>query len=175
MLCILVHWLSECGTAAVVEFPGVLYRGGAEHKIRKYLVDNNFVDTIIQLPPDLFFGTSIATVIIVLKKNKQDTNILFIDATNEFVRPGNKNKLDDEHIQKILDAFAERKDIQHFAKLVSYKKIKENDYNLSVSSYVDKEDTSEKVDIKEINQQIKDIVDKQNQLRMAIDEIIVNL
>jgi type I restriction enzyme M protein len=134
-------WLSPKGAAAIVCFPGVLYRGGAEQKIRKYLVDNNYVDTVIQLPPDLFFGTGIATGIMVIKKNKQDTNILFIDASDEFTRSGNKNKLTDENIAKIMKAYTDRKDIPHFASLVPYEKITENDYNLAVSSYVEKEDT----------------------------------
>ena len=168
-------WLSPKGAAAIVCFPGILYRGGAEQKIRKYLVDNNFVDTIIQLPPDLFFGTSIATSIMVLKKNKQDNNILFIDASDKFVRGGNKNKLTDEHIEEILNAFTLRKDIPHFAKLVAYDTIVENDYNLAVSSYVEKEDTTEEIDIKKLNAEIERIVARQAELRKAIDEIVREL
>jgi len=168
-------WLSPKGAAAIVCFPGILYRGGAEQKIRKYLVDNNFVDTIIQLPPDLFFGTSIATSIMVLKKNKQDNNILFIDASDKFVRGGNKNKLTDEHIEEILNAFTQRKDIPQFAKLVAYDTIVENDYNLAVSSYVEKEDTTEEIDIKKLNAEIEKIVARQAELRKAIDEIVREL
>jgi type I restriction enzyme M protein len=153
----------------------VLYRGGAEQKIRKYLVDNNYVDTVIQLPPDLFFGTGIATGIMVIKKNKQDTNILFIDASDEFTRSGNKNKLTDEHIAKIMKAYTDRKDIAHFASLVPYEKITENDYNLAVSSYVEKEDTTEKIDIEKLNAEIEQIVARQAELRKAIDEIVKEL
>ena len=131
----MLSWLSTIGTAAIVEFPGVLYRGGAEQKIRKYLIDNNYVDTVIQLPPDLFFGTTIATCIIVLKKSKKDNNTLFIDASAEFVRGGNKNQLSDDNRKKILAAFIERKDSEYFAKLVDNQRIGENDYNIAVSSY----------------------------------------
>jgi type I restriction enzyme M protein len=168
-------WLSPKGAAAIVCFPGVLYRGGAEQKIRKYLVDNNYVDTVIQLPPDLFFGTGIATGIMVIKKNKQDTNILFIDASDEFTRSGNKNKLTDENIAKIMKAYTDRKDIPHFASLVPYEKITENDYNLAVSSYVEKEDTTEEVDIHKLNAEIEQIVARQAELRKAIDEIVKEL
>jgi type I restriction enzyme M protein len=168
-------WLSPKGAAAIVCFPGVLYRGGAEQKIRKYLVDNNYVDTVIQLPPDLFFGTGIATGIMVIKKNKQDTNILFIDASDEFTRSGNKNKLTDENIAKIMKAYTDRKDIPHFASLVPYEKITENDYNLAVSSYVEKEDTTEEVDIHKLNAEIDQIVARQAELRKAIDEIVKEL
>ena len=117
----MLAWLSTIGTAAIVEFPGVLYRSGAERKIRKYLIDNNYIDTVIQLPPDLFFGTTIATCVIVLKKSKKDNKTLFIDASAEFVRGGNKNKLSDENRAKILKAFIQRKDIAHFAKLTDHK------------------------------------------------------
>lgn len=168
----MLSWLSTSGTAAIVEFPGVLYRGGAEQKIRKYLIENNYIDTVIQLPPDLFFGTSIATCIIVLKKSKKDNKVLFIDASAEFVRGGNKNKLTDKNRKKILDAFAERNDIEYFAKLVDNKNIAENDYNISVSSYVEQEDTREVIDIKELNMEIEKIVARQNELRTAIDKIV---
>jgi type I restriction enzyme M protein len=171
----MLSWLSTSGTAAIVEFPGVLYRGGAEQKIRKYLVDNNYIDTVIQLPPDLFFGTSIATCIIVLKKSKKDNKTLFIDASAEFVRSGNKNKLDDTHREKILNAFIERKDIEYFAKLTDNKDIEENDYNIAVSSYVVQEDTREVIDITELNAKIKDIVTRQNELRASIDEIVADI
>jgi len=132
----ILSWLAVDGTAAIVEFPGVLYRGGAEKEIRKYLVDNNYVDTVIQLPPDLFFGTTIATCIVVLRKSKIDDAILFIDASKEFYRSGNKNKLLDEHRKKVLHAFSERKDIEHFARLVPIKEISENNYNISVGLIV---------------------------------------
>ena len=171
----MLHWLSTSGTAAIVEFPGVLYRGGAEQKIRKYLIDNNYIDAVIQLPPDLFFGTTIGTCIIVLKKSKKDNATLFIDASAEFVRGGNKNKLTDTNRKKILNAYIERKDYDHFAKLVLNKDIAENDYNIAVSSYVEQENTTEEVDIEVLNAQIAEIVIKQNKLRSAIDEIIADL
>jgi type I restriction enzyme M protein len=171
----MLSWLSTSGTAAIVEFPGVLYRGGAEQKIRKYLVDNNYVDTVIQLPPDLFFGTSIATCVIVLKKSKKDNATLFIDASAEFVRGGNKNKLTDANRKRILNAFIERKDENHFAKLVPNKDIANNDYNIAVSSYVEQENTTEEVDIEKLNAHIAEIVIRQNKLRTAIDEIVADL
>ena len=171
----MLSWLSTSGTAAIVEFPGVLYRGGAEQKIRKYLIDNNYIDTVIQLPPDLFFGTSIATCIIVLKKSKKDNATLFIDASAEFVRGGNKNKLTETNRKKILNAFIDRKDIDHFAKLVLNSDIAENDYNIAVSSYVEQENTTEEVDILKLNAHIAEIVIKQNKLRTAIDEIVADL
>ncbi|HOE76970.1 MAG TPA: N-6 DNA methylase, partial [Rectinema sp.] len=157
------------------EFPGVLYRGGAEQKIRKYLIDNNYIDTVIQLPPDLFFGTTIATCIIVLKKSKRDNSTLFIDASAEFVRGGNKNKLSEENRKRILKAFIERKDEDYFTRLVPNSEIAENDYNIAVSSYVIREDTSEEVDIEKLNAHIAEIVIKQNHLRAAIDEIVSDL
>lgn len=168
----MLAWLSTSGTAAIVEFPGVLYRGGAEAKIRKYLIDNNYIDAVIQLPPDLFFGTTIATCVVVLKKSKKDNKTLFIDASAEFVRGGNKNKLSEENRKKILQAFTERKDAEYFAKLVENESIAENDYNLAVSSYVAAEDTREVVDITELNKSISSIVARQNELRLAIDEIV---
>lgn len=171
----MLSWLSTSGTAAIVEFPGVLYRGGAEQKIRKYLVDNNYIDTVIQLPPDLFFGTNIATCIIVLKKSKKDNKTLFIDASAEFVRGGNKNKLTDKNRAKITKSFTERADIEHFAMLVDNEAIEENDYNIAVSSYVTQKDTCEIIDIKELNAEIASIVARQNELRKAIDEIVVDI
>lgn len=171
----MLAWLSTSGTAAIVEFPGVLYRGGAEAKIRKYLVDNNYVDAVIQLPPDLFFGTMIATCVIVLKKSKKENKTLFIDASKEFVRGGNKNKLSEENRNKILKAFIDRKDADYFAKLVDNNTIAENDYNIAVSSYVVAEDTREVVDIKELNKEIKRIVARQSELRVAIDKIVLNI
>lgn len=171
----MLAWLSTIGTAAIVEFPGVLYRGGAEQKIRKYLVDNNYIDTVIQLPPDLFFGTTIATCIIVLKKSKKDNKTLFIDASAEFVRGGNKNKLSEVNRTKILEAFTMRKDAEYFAKLVDNKAIADNDYNIAVSSYVVAEDTREVVDITELNKKIAHIVARQNELRTAIDEIVKDI
>lgn len=167
--------LAVNGTAAIVEFPGVLYRGGAEQKIRKYLIDNNFVDAVIQLPPDLFFGTTIATCIIVLKKSKTDNKTLFIDASAEFGRSGNKNKLSDKNQTKILDAFVGRADIDHFARLVDNSEIAENSYNIAVSSYVEQEDTREVIDITELNAEIEQIVAMQQELRVAIDAIVADL
>jgi type I restriction enzyme M protein len=170
-----LSWLATNGTAAIVEFPGVLYRSGAEQKIRKYLIDKNFIDTIIHLPKDLFFGTGIDTCIIILKKNKTDNKTLFIDASAEFTRGGNKNKLADVNQNKILQAFINRKNIKYFAKLVRNCDIEANDYNLAVSSYVEKEDTREVVDIIKLNAQIKQIVARENELRRAIDEIIIDI
>lgn len=168
----MLSWLSTSGTAAIVEFPGVLYRSGAEQKIRKYLIDNNYIDAVIQLPPDLFFGTTIATCVVVLKKSKKDNKTLFIDASAEFVRGGNKNKLSEENRKKILNAYIDRADIQHFAKIVDNKKIAENNYKLDVTSYVIAEDTREVVNIIELNAEIARIVAKQNELRKSIDEIV---
>ncbi len=171
----MLSWLSTAGTAAIVEFPGVLYRSGAEQKIRKYLIDNNYIDTVIQLPPDLFFGTTIATCVIVLKKSKKDNATLFIDASAEFVRGGNKNKLSEANRKKILNAFIERKSIDHFAKLIPNSDIAENDYNIAISSYVEQENTTEEVDIEQLNAHIAEIVIRQNKLRTAIDEIVADL
>lgn len=167
-----LSWLATNGTASIVCFPGIFYRGGAEQKIRKYLVDNNFIDCIIQLPDNLFFGTSIATCIMVLKKSKKDNNILFIDASKECVKVTNNNKLTDENIDNIAKIFTDRKDIDYVAKLVSNTEIEENDYNLSVSTYVEKEDTREKIDIVELNKQIEEIVARENVLRDEIDKIV---
>ena len=171
----MLHWLAEDGAAAIVEFPGVLYRGGAEGKIRRYLVENNFVHTIIQLPPDLFFGTTIATCIIVLKKSRIDDKVLFVDASSQFVREGNKNRLNEENRENLLSLAFERKDVEHVAKLVSIDDIAANDWNLSVSSYVEPEDTREKVDIAELNNRIAGIVQRQQQLRASIDAIVAEL
>ena len=167
-----LSWLSSSGTAAIVCFPGIFYRGGAEQKIRKYLVDNNFVDCIIQLPSNLFFGTSIATCIMVLKKNKKDNTTLFIDASQKCVKVTNNNRLTEDNINEIVNIFAERKDVQYTAKLASIEEIQENDYNLSVSTYVEKEDTREKIDIQVLNKQIAEIVEHENKLRLEIDKII---
>ncbi|NUM72560.1 MAG: type I restriction-modification system subunit M [Ignavibacteriaceae bacterium] len=171
----ILSWLSTAGTAAIVEFPGVLYRGGAEQKIRKYLVDNNYIDTVIQLPPDLFFGPTIATCIIVLKKSKKDNATLFIDASKEFVRIRNKNKLTDENRLRILNAFINRTEEDHFSRVVPNNLIAENDYNIAVSSYIEQENNSEEVDIERLNAHIAEIVIKQNHLRAAIDEIVADL
>lgn len=171
----MLSWLATNGTAAIVEFPGVLYRGGAERKIRKYLVDNNYIDTVIQLPPDLFFGTTIATCIIVLKKSKTDNSILFLDGSALFERQGNKNKLRESDRQQILDAFVAREDSEHFAALVPAETIEQNDYTISVSSYVQPEDTREAIDITELNARIKQIVAREQELREQIDAIVADL
>lgn len=171
----ILSWLAVDGTAAIVEFPGVLYRSGAEQKIRKYLIDNNFVDAVIQLPPDLFFGTGISTCIVVLKKSKNDNKTLFIDASPHFIRAGNKNKLTDDNQQVVLDAYIARRDVDHFVRLVDNNEIADNEYNLSVSSYVVAEDTREVVDIAALNADIARIVARQQELRTAIDEIVADL
>ena len=165
-------WLATNGTAAIVCFPGVMYRGGAEKKIRKYLIDNNYVDCIIQLPDKLFYGTSIATCIMVMKKSKKDNATLFIDASKEFVKVTNSNKLTQENIQHVVDCYVSRKDKKYVAKLVSNEDIGEQDYNLSVSTYVEQEDTREKIDITVLNKEIKEIVAKEAKLRTEIDKII---
>ncbi|KRE61796.1 restriction endonuclease [Arthrobacter sp. Soil736] len=171
----ILSWLAVNGTAAIVEFPGVLYRAGAEQKIRKYLIDNNYVDAVIQLPPELFFGTTIATCIIVLKKSKTDNAVLFIDASAEFSRGGNKNKLTKPHQKKILDAFTTREDAEHFAKLVPNVDIAASAYNLAVASYVEPVDTREIIDITEINVEIARIITRQQELRTSVDEIVADL
>lgn len=171
----MLSWLATDGTAAIVEFPGVLYRGGAEKKIRQYLVDNNYVDTVIQLPPDLFFGTSIATCIIVLKKAKTDNDVLFIDASEKFRRDGNKNVLLDEHRDEILELFSTREDVEYVAHRVSNEALAKNDYNLTVSAYVEVEDTREKIDIVELNTEIAEVVTNQMALREEVETIVAEL
>ena len=167
-----LSWLATNGTASIVCFPGIFYRSGAEQKIRRYLIDNNFVDCIIQLPDNLFFGTSIATCIMVLKKNKKDNNTLFIDATKECIKVTNNNQLTEQNINNIIKIFKNRKDVEYVAKLVSNKEIAENDYNLSVSTYVEKEDTREKINIVELNKVIDKIVEREQKLRDEINKII---
>lgn len=170
-----LSWLSTNGTAAIVCFPGIFYRGGAEQKIRKYLVDNNFIDCIIQLPDNLFFGTSIATCIMVVKKSKNENATLFIDATAECEKVTNNNKLRDKNIEKILKMFTDRADIAHKARLVQNSEIAENDYNLSVSTYIEKEDTRQAIDIKALNKEIAEIVAREQVLRDEIDKIIAEI
>ena len=170
-----LSWLAPNGTAAIVCFPGIMYRGGAEQKIRKYMVDNNFVDCVIQLPSNLFFGTTIATCIMVLKKGKSDNKVLFIDATNECIKVTNNNKLTQDNIRRIVDTFAGREEIAHFAHLADYDEIAENDYNLSVSTYVEAEDTREKIDIVKLNAEIREIVAREQVLRDEIDKIIAEI
>ena len=171
----MLSWLSPKGTAAIVEFPGVLYRGGAEQKIRQYMIDNNFVDTVIQLPSDLFFGTSIATCILVLKKNKTDNNILFVDATDECVRTTNKNKLSDENINNLINVLKDRKSIENKSYLATYEEVKENDYNISVNSYLKTNDGDTIIDIKEVNKKLSEIVPRQQKIRAELEAIIKEL
>ena len=171
----MLSWLSAKGTAAIVEFPGVLYRSGAEGKIRKYLIDNNFVDTVIQLPSDLFFGTSIATCILVLKKNKTDNSILFVDASEECVRNTNKNKLSDANIENILSLLKNRVDVENKAILVPNEEIADNDYNISVNSYLKTATDEVEIDIVKLNKSIQEIVTKQDQVRKELDAIISEL
>ena len=170
-----LSWLAPNGTAAIVCFPGIMYRGGAEKKIRKYLIDNNFIDCIIQLPSNLFFGTSIATCIMVLKRGKNDNKTLFIDASNECIKVTNNNKLTQENIEHIVDVFAKREEIAHFSHLANYDEITANDYNLSVSTYVEAEDTREKTDIVKLNAEIEEIVAREQVLRDEIAKIIAEI
>lgn len=171
----MLSWLSPKGTAAIVEFPGVLYRGGAEQKIRQYMIDNNFVDTVIQLPPDLFFGTSIATCILVLKKNKLDNNILFVDASEECVRNTNKNKLSDENINNIINLLKDRNTVENKSYLASYDEVKDNDYNISVNSYLKTNNNDNNIDIEEVNKMLAEVVPRQQQIRKELEEIIKEL
>ena len=165
-------WLATNGTAAIVCFPGIMYRGGAEKKIRQYLIDNNFIDCIIQLPSNLFYGTSIATCIMVLKKSKADNRTLFIDASAECIKVTNNNKLTEENIRHIVDEFVSRADVDHFARCVPYEEIAQNEYNLSVSTYVQPEDTREVIDIVKLNAEIERIVAREQVLRDEIAKII---
>ena len=170
-----LSWLSPEGTAAIVCFPGVFYRGGAEQKIRKYLIDNNFVDAVIQMPENLFFGTSIATCLLILKRNRPDNKVTFIDASKECVKVTNSNKLTEENIQSIYRYFMDRKDVDYTVKMVDADKIAAENYNLSVSTYVEKQDTREKVDIVKLNAEIKEIVAREQVLRDEIDKIIAEI
>ena len=170
-----LSWLATNGTAAIVCFPGVMYRGGAEQKIRQYLIDNNYIDCIIQLPDNLFYGTSIATCVMVLKKSKADNSTLFIDASKEFVKVTNNNKLTQENIDNILNAYVGRKDIRHFCKLVPNTEIARQDYNLTISTYVEQEDTREKIDIAALNAEIESIVAREQALRDEIAKIIAEI
>lgn len=171
----MLSWLSQRGTAAIVEFPGILYRGGTEQKIRKYMVDNNFIDTIIQLPTDLFFGTNIGTCILVLKKNKTDNSILFIDASKEFVRTTNKAKLSDNNINNILDLVKNRKTNENKSYLASYDEIVSEKYNLSVSTYLKATAEELDIDINELNSDIKNLLSKESSLESIIESIISDL
>ena len=172
-----LSYLSSKGRAAIVCFPGIFYRGGAEQKIRKYLVDSNYIETVIALPPNLFYGTSIAVNILILSKHKPDTDIQFINASGEdfFTKETNNNVLEDRHIDRIIDLFDRKEEVKYVATSVDYKRIVENDYNLSVSSYVEAEDTRPKTDIKELNARIRRIVARENELRAEIDKIVAEL
>lgn len=170
-----LSWLATGGTAAIVCFPGIMYRGGAEQKIRKYLIDNNYIDCIIQLPSNLFFGTSIATCIMVLKKGKPDNKTLFIDASSQCVKVTNNNKLIQANIGKIVEVFAARAEEPHFSHLASYDEIEGNAYNLSVSTYVEAEDAREKINIVKLNAEIEGIVAREQILRDEIAKIIVEI
>ena len=170
-----LSWLATNGTAAIVCFPGIMCRGGKEQKIRKYLIENNYVDCVIQLPENLFFGTTIATCIMVLKKSKSDSKVLFIDATKECIKVTNNNKLDEKNITNIIDAFKKRVSKDYFTYLATYDEIKANEYNLSVSTYVEPEDTREVIDIVKLNAKIKAIVAQEQALREAIDKLITEI
>ena len=167
-----LSWLANDGTAAIVCFPGIMYRGGAEQKIRKYLVDYNYVDCVIQLPSNLFFGTPIATCIMVLKKGKKDSNVLFIDATEECIKVTNNNKLTEKNIDRIVGWYSKGESVEYRAYLATYDELKEHEYNLSVNTYVEAKDTREVVDIKALNEEIKAIVEREEVLRTEIDRII---
>jgi len=170
-----LHYLSGKGRAAIVSFPGIFYRGGAERKIRKYLVDNNYVETVISLAPNLFYGTSIAVNILVLSKHKSDTRIQFIDASKLYTQQTNTNILEAKHIEKIMQVFDIKAEVEYFAISVDNQKIADNDYNLSVSSYVEAEDTREKIDITQLNAEIKTTVEKIDRLRAEIDAIVAEI
>jgi type I restriction enzyme M protein len=169
-----LSYLSSKGRAAIVCFPGIFYRGGAEQKIRQYLVDNNFVETVISLAPNLFFGTSIAVNILVLSKSKTENKTQFIDASGEdfFKKVTNNNVLEDSHIEKIMELFDKKENAAHIAVSIDNSKIAENDYNLSVSSYIEAKDNREVVDIAVLNEEIVKTVEKINALRISINEII---
>jgi len=171
----MLNWLSSEGTAATVCFPGTLYRGGAEQKIRKYLVDNNYIDAVIQMPSNLFFGTSIATCLLILKKGKKDNKTAFIDASNEFVKVTNNNKLSEENIQTVYGWYRDRENVQYRVEMKTIDDIAKEGYNLSVSTYLEQEDKREKVDIVKLNAEIKEIVAREQVLREEIDRIIAEI
>lgn len=170
-----LNYLSAKGRAAIVTFPGIFYRGGAEQKIRQYLIDNNYVETVISLAPNLFFGTSIAVNILVLSKSKADNKTQFIDASGIFKKETNNNVLTDEHIAEILKLFADKTDVDHLVKMVDKETIAENDYNLAVSSYVEAKDTREVIDIDVLNADIRQTVAKIDTLRAEIDKIVAEI
>jgi len=170
-----LNYLSPKGRAAIVCFPGIFYRGGAEQKIRQYLVDNNYVETVISLAPNLFFGTTIAVNILVLSKHKTDTNVQFIDASALFKKETNNNILTDGHIQQIMQVFDSKADTDYLAKSVPFEAVAANDYNLSVSSYVEALDTREIVDISTVNAELSTTVARITQLRTEIDAIVAEI
>lgn len=170
-----LSYLSSKGRAAIVCFPGIFYRKGAEQTIRKYLVKNNFVDCVIQLPENLFFGTSIATCILIMAKNKIENKVLFIDASKEFKKETNNNVLEEKNINAIVEEFRNRTNKEYFSRYVDKAEIEENDYNLSVSTYVEKKDTREIIDIVKLNKEIEETVLRINELRASIDEIVKEL
>lgn len=170
-----LHYLSSKGRAAIICFPGIFYRGGAEQKIRQYLVDNNYIETVIALAPNLFFGTSIAVTVLVLSKHKTNTKIQFIDASQLFKKATNNNVLLDEHIEKIMARFDDKANVDYFAQSVPFENIVANDYNLSVRSYVKAEDTRPLVDITKLNAELKTRVAKIDKIRAEIDAIIAEI
>lgn len=170
-----LSYLSSKGRAAIVCFPGIFYRKGAEKTIRKYLIDNNFIDCVMQLPENLFFGTSIATCILVMSKNKTENKVLFIDASKEFQKETNNNILEEKNIDAIIEEFRNRADVEYFSRYVDVSEIEENDYNLSVSTYVEKEDTREIIDIKVVNKELEETVKRIDELRSSINEIVKEL
>lgn len=165
-------YLSPDGKAAIVCFPGIFYRGGNEQKIRKYLIDNNFIDSIIQLPSSLFSNTNISTSVLILSKNKPDNNVLFIDASNEFIRAKNINELSDQNIENILSIYSNRESKNYISNIVPNVEIEKNSYNLSVSSYIEKESENKKIDISELNEQIKKVAERNRKLREELDNLI---
>jgi type I restriction enzyme M protein len=171
----ILHWLSVDGTAAIVEFPGVMYRGGSEQKIRKYLVDNNYVDAVIQLPPDLFFGTPIPTCILVLKKSKRDNKVLFVNAERGYARQNTKNILREEDQSKILECYTSRTSTEFFSRLVDHKEIEDNDYTLAVATYVQPEDFRKDIDITFLNSNLRDLVSRQSDVRARIEDIVSSI
>lgn len=171
----MLSWLSPKGTAAIVEFPGVLYRGGAEQKIRQYMIDNNFVDTVIQLPINLFFGTTIATCILVLKKNKTDNNILFIDASDEYENVLTKNKLSEENINQIIAWVRDRKKVENKTYLATYEEVKNNGYDISVSSYIRNDIVEEIIDIDDVNKKIKNLYEQEHIIKSELSQIIADI
>ncbi len=174
-----LNYLSSKGRAAIVCFPGIFYRGGAEQKIRKYLVDGNYVETVISLAPNLFYGTSIAVNILVLSKHKTDNKTQFIDASELYKKQTNNNILtsegEDNHIDQIMKVFDSKDNIEYFTKYVDNEVVAENDYNLSVSSYVEVKDTREKININDLNAELKTTVSKIDNLRNEIDKIVVEI